>query len=75
MTRTWGLEAFFVSPGELAEELRNSCATSASVSPVVGVKTPMMEVMVQGPQSGAVVEALEKRGVKRNFVVVEDKRK
>ena len=40
-----------------------------------GVKTPMMEVMVQGPLSGAVVEALEKRGVKKSFIVVEDKRK
>ena len=31
ITRFWGLEAFFVNPNELAEELRNTCATSASV--------------------------------------------
>ena len=55
--------------------MRNNCATSASLGEVKGVKTPMMEVMVQGPLSGAVVEALEKRGVKKSFIVVEDKRK
>lgn len=31
VTRFWGLEAFFLNPNELAEELRNTCATSASV--------------------------------------------
>jgi translation initiation factor 2D len=42
---------------------------------LTGVKTPVMEIVVQGPQSNAIVEALEKRGVKKTFVVVEDKRK
>lgn len=42
---------------------------------MVGVKVPVMEVMIQGPQNSAVVEALEKRGVKKTFIVVEDKRK
>lgn len=32
MTRFWGLEAFFINPNEMAEELRNTCATSASVA-------------------------------------------
>ena len=64
-----------MNPNELAEELRNTCATSASVGAVVGVKVPVMEVLIQGPQSSAVVEALEKRGVKKTFIVVEDKRK
>jgi len=32
VTRFWGLEAFFINPNEMAEELRNTCATSASVA-------------------------------------------
>ena len=66
-----------MNANELADELRNVCATSASVSHLVGAspKAPVMEVLIQGPQSAAVVEALEKRGVKKSFVVVEDKRK
>jgi translation initiation factor 1 (eIF-1/SUI1) len=31
VTRIWGLEQFFLDPNELADELRNVCATSASV--------------------------------------------
>ena len=38
-------------------------------------KQPIMEVLIQGPQTAAVVDALEKRGVKKSFLVVEDKRK
>jgi translation initiation factor 1 (eIF-1/SUI1) len=34
-----------------------------------------MEVMIQGPQTNAVVDALEKRGIRKTFIVVEDKRK
>jgi translation initiation factor 1 (eIF-1/SUI1) len=34
-----------------------------------------MEVMIQGPQATAVIEALEKRGVKKTFILLEDKRK
>jgi len=34
-----------------------------------------MEVMVQGPLADAVVDALQKRGVKKSFIVIEDKRK
>ena len=88
VTRFWGLEAFFVNPTELADELRNTCATSASVtgsSPDCNQlieamqtstpKQPMMEVLIQGPQTAAVVDALEKRGIKKSFIVVGDKRK
>jgi len=32
VTRFWGLEAFFINPNDMAEELRNACATSASVA-------------------------------------------
>jgi len=77
VTRFWGLEAFFLNPNELAEELRNTCATSASVGALQSStpKQPLMEVMIQGPQTNAVVDALEKRGIRKTFIVVEDKRK
>ena len=88
VTRFWGLEAFFINPNELAEELRNTCASSTSVTgkahpiqylseALVGSnpKQPVMEVLIQGPQSNAVLEALEKRGVKKNFILIEDKRR
>ena len=38
-------------------------------------KQPLMEVLIQGPQTAAVIDALEKRGVKKSFIIVEDKRK
>jgi translation initiation factor 2D len=77
VTRFWGLEAFFINPNELAEELRNTCATSASVGAMLTStpKQPLMEVMIQGPQVNAVIDALEKRGVKKTFMLLEDKRK
>ncbi len=88
VTRFWGLEAFFINPNALAEELRNTCATSASVGGNISIctqltlamntstpKQPVMEVLIQGPQTVAVVDALEKRGVKKTFIVIEDKRK
>lgn len=88
VTRFWGIEAFFINPNELAEELRNTCATSASVGGKVAFRTllilamhsstpkqPLMEVLIQGPQTVAVIDALEKRGVSKSFIVVEDKRK
>jgi len=73
----------------MADELRNVCATSASVGgsfsrslsrwrialPGSTPKQPVMEVLVQGPQTNAAVEALEKRGVKKSFIIAEDKRK
>lgn len=38
-------------------------------------KQPIVEVLIQGPQTAAVLDILEKRGVKKSFIVVEDKRK
>jgi translation initiation factor 1 (eIF-1/SUI1) len=34
-----------------------------------------MEVLIQGPHASAVVAALEKRGVKKTVIALEDKRK
>jgi translation initiation factor 2D len=88
VTRFWGLEAFFINPNDMAEELRNACATSASVAgtPTLEItltlavqgatpKLALSEVMIQGPQANSVIDALERRGVKKTFIVLQDKRK
>lgn len=77
VTKTSGLEAYFINPQVLADELQKSCASSTSVSQLAGSspKSPSMEVMVQGPQSPAVIKALERRGVNKQWVDVVDKTK
>ena len=77
VTKISGLEAFHVSPYPLADELRKSCAGSASVDQLVGSSrsNPIMEVMVQGPQRDAVIKALERRGLERRWVEIVDKTK
>ncbi|KAF2462414.1 eukaryotic translation initiation factor SUI1 family protein [Lineolata rhizophorae] len=77
VTKVSGVEAYFVSPQPLADELRKACAGSTSVERLVGSspKNPVMEVMVQGPQKDAVIKALEKRGVNKAWVEVVDKTK
>lgn len=77
VTKLSGFENFFIPPQPLAEELQKTCASSTSVSQLAGSspKKPAMEVMVQGPQKDAVIKALEKRGVNRQWVEVNDKTK
>lgn len=72
-TKVHGLEAFYIAPQQLADELRKACASSTSVEPFKGGKG--MEVMVQGPQQAHVMKALEKRGVGKAFVEFVDKTK
>ena len=76
-TKVWGLEVFYIQPQALAEELQKACASSTSVGQQVGSspKNPVMEIMVQGPQKDAVIKALEKRGVRKEWVEVIDKTK
>jgi len=76
-TKVSGLEAFFVHAQNLADELQKSCASSTSVGQLMGSspKNPVMEVMVQGPQKDMVLKALERRGVKKEWVEVVDKTK
>ena len=38
-------------------------------------KNPLMEIMVQGPQKDAVVKALERRGINKQWIEVLDKTK
>ncbi|KAI4649159.1 hypothetical protein J4E93_003473 [Alternaria ventricosa] len=77
VTKVHGLEPYYISPQPLADELRKTCAGSTSVDKLQGSspKAPVMEVMVQGPQKDAIMKALEKRGVQRNWVDVVDKTK
>lgn len=79
VTKVAGLEPFYVSPRLLADELRKVCAGSTAVEPLAGAakknEKPVEVVMVQGPQRDAVVKALERRGVLRQWVEVLDKTK
>lgn len=77
VTKVSGLEAYYINPVPLAEELRKACAGSTSVERLQGSspKNPIMEVMVQGPQKDAITKALEKRGVEKRWIEVVDKTK
>ncbi|KKY28727.1 putative translation machinery-associated protein [Diplodia seriata] len=77
VTKTSGVEPYFINPQVLADELRKACASSTSVEQKVGSspRNPVMEVMVQGPQKEVVLKALEKRGVPKGWVEVVDKTK
>lgn len=77
VTKVSGVEPYYIAPQPLADELRKTCAGSTSVDRLQGSspKNPVMEVMVQGPQKDAIIKALEKRGVHRNWVEVVDKTK
>ncbi|MCJ1394312.1 hypothetical protein MMC18_007190 [Xylographa bjoerkii] len=73
VTKVSGMEAFYVNPQLLADELQKACASSTSISQLVGGKVGAMEIMIQGPQKDIVTKALEKRGVSRSWVEVLDK--
>ena len=77
MTKVSGLEVFGIAPGMLAEELQKSCASSTSVGQLAGSSPRNLvgEVLVQGPQRDVVVKAVERRGVRREWVAVVDKTK
>jgi len=75
VTKVSGMEAFYVSPQPLADELQKACASSTSISQLVGGKVGAMEIMVQGPQKDIVINALGKRGVSRSWIEVLDKTK
>jgi translation initiation factor 2D len=77
VSKVHGFEPYYIAPQPLADELRKTCAGSTSIDKLQGSspKNPVMEVMVQGPQKDAIIKALEKRGVHRNWVEVVDKTK
>ncbi|KAI9674315.1 MAG: hypothetical protein M1829_003716 [Trizodia sp. TS-e1964] len=77
VTKVSGVEAYHIRPQPLADELQKTCASSTSVGQLVGSspKTPVMEILVQGPQTRAVLKTLERRGVREQWVKVVDKTK
>jgi len=77
VTKISGVEAYFIPPQALADELRKMCAGSSSVEQLHGSspKAPVMEIMIQGPQKDAVLKALDKRGVRPAWVEFVDKTK
>ena len=77
VSKVSGVETFYINPQPLAEELQKACASSTSVGQLVGSspKNPVMEIMVQGPQKEVIIRALEKRGVRREWVDILDKTK
>ncbi len=77
VTKVSGVEAFYINPQPLADELQKACASSTSVNQLVGSspRNPIQEIMVQGPQRDVVIKALEKRGVNRHWIEVVDKTK
>ncbi|KAF3391834.1 Translation machinery-associated protein 64 [Talaromyces pinophilus] len=74
-TKVSGIEYFGIIPTLLAEELQKKCASSTSVAQATGAVKGVMEIMIQGDQRKAVETALEKRGVKSQWVDVVDKTK
>lgn len=73
VTRVYGLEPFYVPAQPLADELRKVCASSTSVEPFKGGKG--LEMMIQGPQKDAVIKALDRRGVPKGWIEINDKTK
>ena len=74
-TKVSGIEYFGIIPTLLAEELQKKCASSTSVAQATGAVKGVMEIMIQGDQRKAVETALEKRGVKSQWIDIVDKTK
>ena len=77
VTKVSGLEAFYINPHLLGEELQKACASATNVSQLIGSspKNPVQEIMVQGPQKDIITKALEKRGMHRQWIELLDKTK
>ena len=76
-TKVSGLEFYHIRPAAFKEELQKTCASSTAIGSLVGSspKDNLQEIMVQGPQKVAIQKALEKRGVRREWVDHIDKTK
>ena len=76
-TKITGLEAFYLNPQLLADELQKACASSVSVGVATGSspRNSTMEIMVQGQQTEIIHKALAKRGVDKKWTAVIDKTK
>jgi len=65
-----GFEPYLLEADELAEELRKTCASATSVSPLAG-KNAGLEVLVQGKQVKPVVDLLISKGVPKQWIDAE----
>ena len=75
VTRVGNMEMFGIHPDALAGDLQKKCASSTSVSQLMGGKPGMMEVLVQGDQRDVVEKELGRRGVDRRWIEMVDKTK
>ncbi|KAK9365318.1 hypothetical protein V1509DRAFT_585440 [Lipomyces kononenkoae] len=79
VTRITNLETYRIDIHDLANELRTECASSTTVNKSVeGASVSgqgKLEIQVQGPQSKAAVEVLERHGLKRIWIEVKDSTK
>ncbi|EIW76663.1 hypothetical protein CONPUDRAFT_157843 [Coniophora puteana RWD-64-598 SS2] len=65
-----GFEPYLLDADELAEELRKTCASATSVSPLAG-KNAGLEIFVQGKQVKPVVDLLISKGVPKQWIDAE----
>jgi translation initiation factor 2D len=75
VTKVSGIEVYGIIPSFLAEELQKKCASSTSVAQATGAVKGMLEILVQGDQRKAVETALDRRGVRAQWIDVVDKTK
>ncbi|CAO3615572.1 unnamed protein product [Cunninghamella echinulata] len=75
VTKMTGMEAFGLEIDDLCKELTKLCASSATSNQIHGTspKAPLYEIMVQGPQIKNISELLQKKGIPKKFVSVDDK--
>ena len=76
-TKVSGLEFYHIRPALFKEELQKVCASSTTMGLLSGSspKDNLQEIMLQGPQKDAVIKALERRGVRKDWVDYTDKTK
>ena len=76
-TKVSGLEFYHIRPTLFKEELQKVCASSTTMGLLSGSspKDNLQEIMLQGPQKDAIIKALEKRGVRKDWVDFTDKKK
>ena len=76
-TKVSGLEFYHIRPIAFKEELQKTCASSTAMGRLAGssLKDNLQEIMVQGPQKVAIQKALEKRGVRKDWIDHIDKTK
>lgn len=73
-TTVLNFEHFYLKPHNLAEDLRNLCSGSTSISQSIH-NANVTEVMVQGPHGPVIIEYFKAKGVPPAFIEFDDKSK